>query len=503
MNEKTAKAPHPPRVCGGFAPTVRGRWVRKSDLDEYRGFNLPLPTQIVSNEEFLPPPQSAAQKAVEQRLLVAAEAGAKKRGVSRREFLSESCGMATAFAAMNTVFGSFFRVEGEELFEPAARLARLPGEFVFDVQTHHVAVGRGAIVLPFRQIAEAWNPALRGHTHAVEEVYLQNYVKEIFLDSETDMVVLSGFPGLTEETNILPPEQIARSRAVIDGIAGSQRVLAHGLIIPDLGAQNLESMHAQAERLKLNAWKGYTGVPRAAGGEGWWLDDEKVAYPTYQYARKAGIRNICVHKGLPLEGFNVEHCHPKDVAKAASDFPDLNFLIYHSGFKGLPLQELPAIEKALEKDPYVPWVSDLCAMRRKNPKLTNVYMELGSTFGITVISHPLLSCHVLGMILDAFGEDHVLWGTDSIWWGSPQWQIEALRRLQMPEALTNRFGYKPLTTAIKLKILGGNAARLHGIDPKAKRAPIPGDIIDRLRKEYRESNLATPSGTQYGWVATR
>ena len=71
----------------------------------------------------------------------------------------------------------------------------------------------------------------------------------------------------------------------------------------------------------------------------------------------------------------------------------------------------------------------------------------------------------------------------------------------MPEVLTNRFGYRPLTTAIKLKILGRNAARLHGIEPKAKRAPSPGDIIDRLRKEYQESNLATPSGTQYGWVA--
>ena len=51
-------------------------------------------------------------------------------------------------------------------------------------------------------------------------------------------------------------------------------------------------------------------------------------------------------------------------------------------------------------------------------------MEMGSTFALMVSSSPLLATHVLGMTLDAFGADHVLWGTDSIWWGSPQWQIE-------------------------------------------------------------------------------
>ncbi len=133
--------------------------------------------------------------------------------------------------------------------------------------------------------------------------------------------------------------------------------------------------------------------------------------------------------------------------------------------------------------------------------MTNVYMELGSTFGLMVITHPMLCAHVLGMVIQAFGADHVLWGTDSIWWGSPQWQIEALRRLEMPEQLSKRFGYAPLTPEVKRQIFGLNAARLYGVDPAAKRNPIPNDYIDRLKQLYRESGTAAPSNTQYGWVS--
>jgi len=112
----------------------------------------------------------------------------------------------------------------------------------------------------------------------------------------------------------------------------------------------------------------------------------------------------------------------------------------------------------------------------------------------------MLCAHVLGMIIKAFGDDHVLWGTDSIWWGSPQWQIEAMRRLEMPESLMTQFGYPPLSKELKAKIFGLNAARVYNVDPQAKRNPIPGDYVDELRKLYKESGLATPANTQYGWV---
>ena len=62
-------------------------------------------------------------------------------------------------------------------------------------------------------------------------------------------------------------------------------------------------------------------------------------------------------------------------------------------------------------------------------------MELGSTFGQLVTTNPTACAHLLGQVIDAFGADHVLWGTDSIWYGTPQWQIEAFRRFEIPEAL--------------------------------------------------------------------
>lgn len=481
-------------------PESKNGWVQKYELDGYLGRHLPVPTQVVSNEEYYPLPQTPKQREVEHRLTDMADRTARKLGMDRRQFLRSSCGMATAFVAMNQVFGDFFEVQAAEMFEPAAAHGKKSDYFIFDVQTHHVAIGRSFPgLLDFRLSGREWNPELRKSQPQMDDLYLANYVKEVFLDSETDMVVLSGIPSLTEQTNILPPDKMVKTRSWINQLTSSRRVISHGLMSPDLGTRNLESMQVQAEKLKIEAWKGYTGQALAPNREGWWLDDEKEAYPVLEYSRKIKIRNICLHKGLPLGSFNVEHCGPKDVVKASRDFPDLNFLLYHSGFKSVE-DALPAAESGFRTTSYVPWVSDLCEWRKKNPHMNNVYMEVGSTFAMTVITHPLLCGHLLGMMIDAFGPDHVLWGTDSIWWGSPQWQIEALRRYQMPEQLMKQFGYKPLTPEVKSRIFGLNAARVYGVDPRAKRGPIPDDYIDQLRKLYKQAGAAR-SNTQYGWVA--
>jgi predicted TIM-barrel fold metal-dependent hydrolase len=477
-----------------------GRWIQKLDFDEERGASLPIPTQVVSNEEFYPLPQTKEQKRVEHHLTKLADEQANRLGLTRREFLATSGGMAAAFMAINSVFGNFFDVEASEMLEPSASAEKWPkNQFIFDIQTHHVAAGRRVqALLGYRRMAERWNAELKGREHKVEDLHLANYIKEVFLDSDTVMAVISGFPSPSDNTNILPPAEMIETRAEINGLARSRRIVSHGLFSPDLGQSNMDYMHRQAEVLKIEAWKGYTGQGLGPSREGWWMDDEKMTYPTYELARKAKIKTICVHKGLPLPGFNVEHCSPRDVPKAAADFRDLNFILYHSGFKSLQ-DALPAAEDNFKKTSYIPWVSDICEARKKDPRMTNVYMELGSTFGQLVITHPMLCGHVLGMIIDAFGADHVLWGTDSIWWGSPQWQIEAFRRFQMPEELMKRFGYKPLTNQVKDKILGINSARVYGVDVKQKMQAIPGDYMTRLKEKYRTAG-ARPSNTQYGWV---
>jgi hypothetical protein len=103
------------------------------------------------------------------------------------------------------------------------------------------------------------------------------------------------------------------------------------------------------------------------------------------------------------------------------------------------------------------------------------------------------------MLVQHLGADHVLWGTDSIWWGSPRWQIEAFRRFTLPESLLKTFGYAPLTAEVKAKILGLNAAPLHGVDAGAAITPVPADFVSRLKAAYLEQG-PQPSLTQYGWV---
>src|SRR5206468_3699639 len=101
----------------------------------------PIPTQIVSNGEYLPPPQSATQKKVEARINELADLNGKQLGLSRRQFLHTSCGMAAAFLAMNDIYGNVFQVAPAEAREPELMLARaqgLAGQFIFDVQTHFV-----------------------------------------------------------------------------------------------------------------------------------------------------------------------------------------------------------------------------------------------------------------------------------------------------------------------------------------------------------------------------
>jgi hypothetical protein len=113
-------------------------------------------------------------------------------------------------------------------------------------------------------------------------------------------------------------------------------------------------------------------------------------------------------------------------------------------------------------------------------------MEIGSTFAQLVTTHPLVCAHFFGQILDAFDVDHVLWGTDSIWYGTPQWQIEAFRRFQIPELLMEKHRYQALTRDVKTKIFGLNAARLFRVDVRTVRHALPKDAVGRLRMSYRE-----------------
>src|SRR5205823_2965765 len=99
----------------------------------------------------------------------------------------------------------------------------------------------------------------------------------------------------------------------------------------------------------------------------WRLDDEKLMYPFYEKAVKAGITTICIHKGLLPKDYETsaanswQYATVDDVPKAAKDWPQLNFVIYHAAKQAFlvpPDEELTEFEKT----GYIRWVSDLVAI---------------------------------------------------------------------------------------------------------------------------------------------
>jgi predicted TIM-barrel fold metal-dependent hydrolase len=465
----------------------------------------PLPTRLVSNEEFPPLPQTVAQRAVEDGILARASDLAPRLGLSRRDFLRTSGGMATSLLAMNAVFGRFFDVLEVEAADPSAFQERTGDPFfIFDVQVHYVGAGydpanaeagrKGAVtkqgLLGLRQRARRMNPKLESDRGTMADLSWENFVKEVFLDSETAIGLISTPPGPYPQEAVVPPKEMTHIRDEINRATQSRRMLAHGLVTPQLGQADLDFMELQATTLKVDAWKAYTGAPPKGFDRGWFVDDEKIAYPMLEKARAVGVRRFCVHKGLPL-GPVADYNHPRDLIKAAKDFSDIDFLVYHSGLLGAA---------AADPSGNVPWTTEFCQMKKKEPGIKNIYMELGSTFGQLVTTNPTACAHLLGQIIDAFGADHVLWGTDSIWYGTPQWQIEAFRRFAIPESLVETHRYAPLTRSVKEQIFGLNAARVFGVDVKAKRNEIPKDYLSRIKMAYLEDG-PVPSHVWYGWVA--
>src|SRR5262245_49142494 len=302
-----------------------------------------VPTQIVSNEEFPPLPQTRNQALVEQAVTDLHGLAAKRLGMTRRNFLKTSGSLAASFLAMNSVFGRrFFDVFDTELFEPMA-FAEQQGApfFIFDVQTHYVsaaydpmdtesrrkgAVTRDALLGLRRRARESGlNPQLTGDRGTLDDLSWQNFVKEVFLDSETSIGLISTPPGPYPQEAVVPPKEMAHIRDEINRLAGSQRMLAHGIATPQLGKADQDFMALQAEQLKIDAWKCYTGSCPKGFEHGCWMDDEKIAYPMLEQARKLNVKRVCVHKGLPL-GPVLEYNHPKDLIKAAKDFPDIDYL---------------------------------------------------------------------------------------------------------------------------------------------------------------------------------
>jgi uncharacterized protein len=134
--------------------------------------------------------------------------------------------------------------------------------------------------------------------------------------------------------------------------------------------------------------------------------------------------------------------------------------------------------------------------------VSNVYADTGSCFATTAITNPRFCAAFMGTLIKGLGYDHVFWGTDSVFYGSPQWQIEALRRLEIPEDMQKKHGFAPLGAAdgsVKSAIFGFNGARHYHLDLHAAANEMPFDGIAKQKAAYLE-NGGSRSNAAFGYV---
>jgi predicted TIM-barrel fold metal-dependent hydrolase len=506
-------------------------WIPKYVRDRNKGVESPIPTQVISNEEILPRRQSRRQKQVEHLIGEWGEANARKLGMNRRDFMRTSMGFATTLLAMNAVHGPFWEVEAAEAFEPAATAEKWPkGDyFIIDVQTHFtntydIGEDRRGGSGGFRTYEFLKNMGVNLKSDA-EAYSFQNFVKEIYFDSETSIAVISGVPsrekqrdengrvleGVARSRAGLPSWLMSRRKKDVNDTAGSQRALCQGNVAPNhywdkaTDKPDLPALYEQMERevkvYGIDSWKWYCHFDPGQSGGGFQLDDENCA-KFYEKARQLGLRLFSVHKGFSYQSRTLGHlANPKDVEKAALANPDLTFVVYHSALKHGPNE--PDYERDNQWNPTTGdflWHNVLMDIKRRNPKMNNVYCEIGSSFGLLAVSNPAMCQHLIGKNVSIYGADHVIWGTDCLWWGSPQWAIDLFKRFQFTDEMAEKFGYKKLTKEDKAKIFGLNAARLYKVNAKAQRKALPADALEKFKKKAFADGTAEYSNCVSGWV---
>ncbi|WP_395676889.1 amidohydrolase family protein [Inquilinus sp.] len=476
----------------------------------------PIPTQIVSSDEYTPPPQSERQKEVEARLLAMADELGGRQGLSRRAFFQSAAGMAAGFVALNETFGAVFDASRAEAATPemaAERAAALKDQFIMDMHTHFLRDDTRLenFVRSREAVGKAgWNPALVGKPQTLDDLKFNNYFKEIYLDSDTKIALISSSPSEIPRDWFLTNEMMIQARDRVNREAGSRRMFAHAIFTPGWDGW-LDDLEGSLQR-RPESIKGYTvgdNTNKDQARHPWFMDDEAVTYKAYELCVKHGIKNVCVHKGLfpraTAERYPhlLAHADVRDVGKAAKDWPQLNFIIYHAGYRHAAGGRAEDGWREFAETGRVSWVSDLAEIPEKFG-VRNVYADVGQLFAQSVVAEPRLAAALMGILGRGLGYDRVVWGTDAVWTGSPQWQIEALRRLEIPEDMQKQRGFKPLGAAdgpVKSAIFGGTNARLYDVDIGRRTDIGPGrDRFALLKEEYERQGPAR-SNLRYGYVS--
>ena len=428
----------------------------------------------MTNGEYVPPRPTPFEREAVRRAREAVDDNARRTGVSRRDFLRSACATATMLLVLDGCSRERAAQEGtgrgggfattlppESTTEPdvAATALGRDGGFVFDVQGHMLDFEVDPLSRRELGFTGAFPQSSCGEADHSKCFDAAHFTDLVFGRSDTTMAVLSALPFAPEHSP-LSPAVMERTRRAVHTLchATPERLFLHAEAHPTLAPlpEALATMERTVHEHDVVGWKVYTHLP----GPPWWLDDHERSVPAVgeAFVRQAvdvGVTRIAVHKGLAGGYAN----DPVDVGPAARLHPDVAFLVYHSGW-----------QVGRREGPYTAATGhgvDRLIASVESAGLgpgANVYAELGTTW-FRVMRDPDQAAHVLGKLLAHLGEDNVVWGTDSIWYGSPQPQIDAFRAFTISEEYQERFGYPALTDAVKAKVLGLNGALVYGVEP--------------------------------------
>ena len=432
------------------------------------------------------------------------DTNARRTGLSRREFLLSICAAATTLLALDactreahradssastsTPGGGYSGIPPEATVDPTPAAGAIGGEeFVFDIQGHLLEYD----LLPILNGGDFWQTFPQkncGESDPRVCFSIDHFMDLMFTRSDTSMLVLSALP-IYPEGSPLSREIMEVTRRITMGLCQDERVLLHAQALPNLDVvqSSLAAMQHTVQTYPVAAWKTFTHFPDVLdrSGDGWWLDDHD---PTVKQVGEKFIRKcvdldrptICVHKGFSNGS---RFASPEDVGPAAKRNPDANFVVYHSGF-----------EAGTSEGPYAPATANvgvnrlISSMHRAGVGPNeNVYAEIGSTWWYT-FRYPTQAAHVLGKLLKYVGQENVLWGTDCLFYGSPQPLIQAMRAFQISAEFQERYGYPELTKEIRAKILGGNGARLYDIDPITTKCEFTRKELEQIRRQLPGRN---------------
>ncbi|HYI44519.1 MAG TPA: hypothetical protein VE174_03535 [Actinomycetota bacterium] len=468
---------------------------KKSFPDPWEG--LPVDVLPCSNGEYLPGDPTPDQLAIMALAERETEKARRILNMSRRDFVRSAAAFSVGLWAINQITGTTwggYQVNAHntltnqacDLEFPGAQLGNPPGEFVFDVQSHHVdpngtwratnpaieaffaaiwpqAGGVGGSVDP-----DPYWPSdtpFRGgrEVDPIENLGRFHYMKELFLDSATNMTILSAVPA-DPNNQPLPVAEAALTLDTIKELSGTTRSYMHAFVMPNRGYSSTPGgtgvdpifMQEEFEQMRLNkemygdkirGWKIYTAWGDVPYQSGWYMDDHVGLQFCDQVQKVSEEYNmppiIAVHKGFALPAFDQRCASPRDVGPAARQFPKVKFLIYHSGYDGDAQHEYAGDNKVNSADRGTDclvkslrengWdATKFIPAGLEHGNVPNVYAETGSVWR-SVMQNTRDASHYLGKMIKYVGPLRICWGTDSLWFGSPHSEIVALRNFQFSE----------------------------------------------------------------------